>query len=191
MSSPIVHATAGYAVYSIFRHRLPERIVFGIPTRFIWSGIAIAISLLPDLDVIAAWTLGSMEKFHNNLTHSLLVWTLLPLFIAPVLKTITGISFRLGFLFTLVSCYLHVMIDFLTYGRGVMLFWPVTAQRFHAPLLLFRGVPWSDRLTSPNYLQMLLEDCLFAAIVLAAVIIARRLHAWHQAHAAKPDKGIE
>lgn len=191
MSSPIAHAAAGLAVYSIVKHRLPAGSVCGLPARLAWPGIAVAISLLPDLDVLAALVFGSMEKFHNNLTHSLLIWILATCFIAPALKVVTGISIRLGFLFTLVLCHLHILIDYFTYGRGVMLFWPVTAERFHAPITLFMGVPWADRLTSPNYLQMLLEDCFFAAIVLSVAIVIRKFNDCHQEHASKPDKGVE
>lgn len=191
MSSPIVHIAAGYAIYSIVRHKLPKQSIIGVPARIGWPILFACLSLLPDLDVIVAWTHGNMAKFHNNLTHSLLVWIPLSLLLAAVLKACTEISARCGFLFFLVSSYMHILVDFSTYGRGVMLFWPITTTRFHAPITIFQGVPWSDKLTSPNYLQMLLEDCFFAAIVLALVAIIRRFHAWHEKHAYKPGNGIK
>jgi len=97
MSSPIAHVAAGYAVYSIFRPWLPARTVSEIPARFSWPILAACLSLLPDLDVIAAWVFGNMAKFHNNLTHSLLVWLLASCLFAPVLRNVTGISYRLGY----------------------------------------------------------------------------------------------
>ena len=175
MSSPIAHAAVGYAIYSAYSHKLPAKPVIGIPPRLAWPATAVFFSLLPDLDVIAAWLSGNMERYHNNLSHSILFCTLKPAILAPVLKSLTGISIRVGFWFILTSCYLHILVDLFTQGRGLILFWPATTTRFHAPFTAFTGVPWSDSMTSPRYLQMLFEDCSFAVIVIILVAVMRRI----------------
>ncbi|NIV75262.1 MAG: hypothetical protein GWN37_10615, partial [Gammaproteobacteria bacterium] len=45
-----------------------------------------------------------------------------------------------AFLLTLVCYELHVLLDYLTVGRGVMLLWPLSAERFAPPIYLFYGL---------------------------------------------------
>ena len=174
MSSPIAHTAAAYAVYSTFRRKLPESSVLGMSHRLAWPLIVIFISLLPDLDVIAAMTIGSLEKFHNNLSHSLAICTAAAVILAPLLRLCANAPLGTGFLLSITCCYSHILIDFFTRGRGIMLFWPFTEMRYHAPVTLFIGVPWSSGLTSPLYLKMIINDLGFAAVVVGLVAITRR-----------------
>jgi len=174
MSSPIAHAAVSYAVYSIFRRKLPGEPVLGIPPRIAWPLAVLFFSLLADLDAIAGWSLGSLEKYHNNFFHSLLVCIAAALVLAVPLRIIAKAPFKTGFLLILTCCVFHVLIDLCTMGRGVMLLWPFTELRFHSPVTLFIGVPWSFGLSDPLYLLMLLNDSCFAAAVIAVVFAVRR-----------------
>ncbi len=171
MSSPIAHVAAGYAVYSLFRQKLPALTVPGITSNNAWAGLTAFFCLLPDLDVIAAFAFGSFERFHNNFSHSLAFCTGIPLLIAPFLTMLTRLNLSTSIVLILTCCYAHAVIDLFTMGRGLMLFWPFSLQRFHAPVALFTGVPWSSKFTSPSYLVMILNDLCFAAAVVAIVII--------------------
>jgi membrane-bound metal-dependent hydrolase YbcI (DUF457 family) len=64
------------------------------------------------------------------------------------------------------SYALHVILDFFTFGgRGVMLLWPLTAQRFEAPFILFYGVRWSEGFLAVAHLTTLLTELGFVLIV--------------------------
>lgn len=175
MSSPIAHTAAAYAVYTAFRQKLPGNPVLGVPHRFAWPLIIIFLSLLPDLDVIAAMTMGGLEKFHNNLSHSLAVCILASIILAPLLNLGTKLPLKTGFLLAATCCLSHILIDLCTHGRGLMLFWPLTETRYHAPVILFTGVPWSSSLTSPLYLKMVRDDLCFAAVVVGLVELIKWL----------------
>ena len=47
-----------------------------------------------------------------------------------------------------------------------MLFWPLSSHRFSSPLLLFYGVRWSDGLFSIHHLSTVLNELLFALVLL-------------------------
>jgi len=173
VSSPIAHTAAGYAVYSFFRQRLPPVTVFGMSPGTVWPALAVLFCLLPDLDVLAAFVFGSFARFHNNFSHSLTICTVAPVLLALPLKALTKLNLSTSFALILTCCYSHIVIDLFTMGRGVMLFWPFSIQRFHAPVSLFVGVPWSSELTSPFYLVMAVNDLCFAAALIALVIIIK------------------
>ena len=174
MSSPIAHGAAGYAIYSTFRRALPRQNVLGFPARLAWPVIAIIVCLLPDLDAIAAWLLGSMERCHNNLTHSLTAALAGSVLLAGLMRRVAGTSWTLGFRFIFTLALSHLVIDVVTLGRGLMLFWPFTLQRYMSPVIVFTGVPWSAHWNSPLYLRMLAEDTCFALAVLGVVWLVRR-----------------
>jgi inner membrane protein len=175
MSSPIVHAAAGYAIYDTLRQSLPSDRVFGIPSRIAWLLAAIFFSLLPDLDAIAGWLFGSLERFHNNASHSIVACLLASLLLPIPLRWVAKSPWKVGFGFIVAGYLSHLLIDLVTHGRGLMLFWPFTTQRFSSHMTLFLGVPWSSKLTSPLYMEMLLQDaCFAAAVILLATLFRRR-----------------
>jgi len=175
MSSPIAHTAIAYAVYNIFRRQLPAETVCGIPARIGWPLAVIILCMLPDLDTLVAWTFGSLERFHNNLSHSLLIGAMAPLLLAPLLRIVTKISMKTTLRLILACGFSHILIDLFTMGRGVMLFWPWTSIRFHAPISLFVGVPWSSKLTSPLYFLSAVNDLCFA-VAIVALVKAVHLH---------------
>lgn len=173
MSSPIAHAAAGYAIYSAFRRKFPSGRLLGLSSGTIWPAIIVFLCLIPDLDAIIAFILGSFERFHNNLSHSLLACAVIPLLLTPLLNIFTRLSLKTSFLLILICCYSHIIIDLFTMSRGVMLFWPFSTIRIHAPISLFVGVPWSSKLTNPFYLLMAINDLCFAASLTAIVFVIR------------------
>lgn len=165
MPSPIAHLAAGYVVYRLSRSHEPQpalKPVGPLPGLLL---AAAAFSLLPDMDSIVGWLMGDFGRFHNNLTHSLLVGLGVSLGFAGFMKWRQQ-EFRFWFIFALICYTLHVLMDAATVGRGVMAFWPITDQRFLLPALLFYGLHWSDGWLSSRHLWTAVTELAFAALVI-------------------------
>jgi membrane-bound metal-dependent hydrolase YbcI (DUF457 family) len=136
---------------------------------FVTAGL---LSLLPDVDSVLGLVMGDFGRYHNNLTHSLSVALMVALAIGAVAGR--GGRERFAFWFGLAfACYgLHIVMDYLTWGRGVMALWPMRPDRFSSPLVLFYGFHWSQGWVSPQHLWTLLTE---APVAAAAVLTAHRL----------------
>jgi membrane-bound metal-dependent hydrolase YbcI (DUF457 family) len=127
------------------------------------------LSMLPDLDVIPAIAFRDMKAYHNNFSHSLLFAVPVAFLIAGLFHRIYRSKFWLSFLICLVSYDLHIILDMLTAERGVMLFWPMTPNRFSFPIKVFYGVQWGLGWFSVWHLWTIFTESLFVlAVVLAA-----------------------
>lgn len=167
MPSPIAHSATGFVISRIATRMGTPTLSSVNPHAVIL--VAVGLSLLPDLDSVLGLLLGDFGRYHNNASHSLFVG----LAIAVVVGLLAVSSGRAGFLqgfFVALACFqLHVIMDFFTVGRGVMAFWPLTAQRFSSPLPLFYGLRWSDGWFSQRHLWTVLTEVPFAvAIAFAA-----------------------
>jgi membrane-bound metal-dependent hydrolase YbcI (DUF457 family) len=169
MPSPIAHLAAGYVIYRIQKQFAKHT---ETSTRKASLGMLIAtavFSMLPDADAIAGLLFSDMLAFHNNLTHSLVAGLIVGL--------VTGGGIwawkRRGFLrwFTLATvCYTtHVLLDYCTQGRGVMLLWPFSSDRYTAPFSLFVGVRWDSGLLDIAHVWTIANELLFALVMLLVV----------------------
>ncbi|MDX1521057.1 MAG: metal-dependent hydrolase [Anaerolineae bacterium] len=169
MPSPIAHAAAGYAIYRLSRSRRPQSKLpkFGpVPGLLL---ITTGFSLLPDLDSIVGLLSGNFGRFHNNLTHSLIVGFFVSLVFALGMWGKERSGFGFWFAIALFGYEAHVLMDSATVGRGVMAFWPFTSERFASPLIIFYGLHWSEGWFSIRHLWTVLTELAFAALLLAAV----------------------
>lgn len=141
MPSPIAHLGTGYAIYCYYKRRLPENQVrlWKLPFQMI---MVMGLSMLPDLDIMAAIIFRDMQNYHNNFSHSLLLSIPVALLIAAILRQIYHSDFWLWFLICLISYDLHIVMDALTAERGVMMFWPLSQNRFVSPIRIFYGLKW-------------------------------------------------
>src|SRR5512146_755540 len=107
MPSPIAHLGAGYAIYRLYRHKLPmdDRHLWGVALQ---PAIVAGLSMLPDLDIIPAIIFRDMENYHNNFSHSLLVAVPTAFLVAGIFQRTYRSNFWLWFLIGLVSYDLHV-----------------------------------------------------------------------------------
>jgi membrane-bound metal-dependent hydrolase YbcI (DUF457 family) len=176
MSSPVAHLACGFAVYRILVAADPK--VAGLPrgTRLPTAAI---FSMAPDLDLIAGWLAHDLPAYHNNVSHSFTFGLLACLIAATVASTAwKHLRFLPLWLYTFGSYASHILVDYVTRGRGVMLWWPFIPERFSSPILLFRGVSWSKGLHTNDHWWTLANDAVFALVVIAlAEIIARGLRA--------------
>ena len=166
MPSPIAHLGAGYAIYRYYQRRLPENRgrFWKLPVQML---LIMGLSMLPDLDIIAAIIFRDMKNYHNNFSHSLLLGIPVAIVIAAILYQIYRTDFRLWFLIGLVSYDLHIIMDALTAERGVMLFWPLTQYRFASPIKIFYGLQWGLGWFSMWHLWTIFTELLFTVAVIA------------------------
>ncbi len=171
MPSPIAHLAAGYLVYRVSagispsagRHRIG-------PLPLLPAAVA-GFSLLPDVDAVAGLLSGNFGRYHNNLTHSLLVGLAVAL-AGGALMSRRNQPFRFWFGVALTAFALHSVMDAATPGRGVMLAWPLTPDRMSLPWALFYGFHWSDGWYSSRHLWTAMSESAFAGLVW---LLGRRL----------------
>lgn len=168
MPSPIAHLSVGYAIYQSYKGKLPETKIrlWKLPLQLI---VVAGLSLLPDLDVIPAILFKDMQRFHNNLSHSIIVAIPVSLLIAGVLHRTYRSNFWLWFLICMLSYDLHILADAMTAGRGVMMFWPLTDARFVSPVKVFYGLQWGRGWFSVDHLWTVFTEGLFGWIVISSV----------------------
>jgi membrane-bound metal-dependent hydrolase YbcI (DUF457 family) len=117
---------------------------------------------------VAGFLAGDFGKYHNNATHSLIVGLLAALLTSALAAAFRSISFRKIFLIAFFSYSAHILLDFLTIGRGVMAFWPLTDERFLFPWPIIYGVRWSDGLLSIRHIWTIISEVAMAALFVAA-----------------------
>jgi len=157
MPSPIAHIAAGVAIY-----RLRPRRGASHDHRLRLLGACIGLSLLPDLDAAVGIALGNLGRYHNNLAGSPAFGALVALAVAGGVSLVRRGWARPALTLTFVCYEVHVLMDFLTFGRGVMLLWPLSTERFAPPFHLFFGLRWSHGLASTLHVVTIVTELLFA-----------------------------
>ena len=168
MPSPIAHLGAGFAIYRYYKDRLPvdRRRFWKFPFQMV---MLTGLSILPDLDVIPAIIFRDMKTYHNNFSHSLFFAVPVAFLVAGIFHRIYQSNFWLWFLICLVSYDLHIMMDMMTAERGVMLFWPLTQNRFASPIKIFYGLQWGLGWFSIWHLWTIFTESLFVLVIVLAV----------------------
>ena len=165
MPSPIAHTAMGYVIYRIPQARRPGQNLGQLGPLPGLLIVTAGLSLLPDVDSIAGFLLQDFGRYHNGLSHSLLVGLAIALLVGGLAWWTKRSGFVDWFAITLVCYQLHIILDFFTVGRGIMLFWPLTSARFQSPVKLFHGLHWSDGLVSISHIWTLLSELGFAVLV--------------------------
>ncbi len=164
MPSPIAHVAAGIAIYRLRDGRGSSR-----GRRLGMLTACMGLSLLPDLDAAVGIALGNLGRYHNNFAGSPAFGALVALVVGGIALLVRRSWARTALTLTFVCYEVHVLMDFLTVGRGVMLLWPLTTERFSPPFHLFFGLRWSDGLSSTHHLVTVATELLFAAALFIAL----------------------
>lgn len=165
MPSPIAHSGMGYVIYKLYANKAQQKSA-SIILKTVLIGLSVVLSLFPDLDVILGVIYGNIDNFHNGISHSLIVGLMVAVGIACLAWVVLRWGFIFWFVFALLSYELHVVMDFFTVGRGVMLFWPFSSERFFPPFMLFYGMRRSEGLVSFHHIITLLTETLFVIFLL-------------------------
>ena len=168
MPSPIAHLGAGYALYRYYKHKLPQDqryfYKFSLPMIMVTG-----LSLLPDLDVIPAIIFRDMRVYHNNISHSLLFAVPISFFVGGILNRMYRSSYWQWVLICLISYDLHIIMDSLTAERGVMMFWPLSQNRFVSPIRIFYGLQWGLGWFSVWHLWTIFTESVFVLVLMLIV----------------------
>ncbi|OVE74214.1 hypothetical protein BVX94_01095 [bacterium B17] len=162
MPSPVAHVTLGYVLFRSFRGYYRGSFHPVLTSGWVFFFLCAFLSLLPDIDVGAAVWFSDFGKYHSNLTHSLSAGLVAAVIAGAFIKLFRFMDFRHGFWLALLSYYLHLFLDFFSYGRGIMLLWPFSDQRFGSPATLFLGVRWENGLWAVSHIWTALSEVLFA-----------------------------
>ena len=112
-----------------------------IPTPLLISGIA--VSVLPDLDVLAfRYGISYASNYgHRGFSHSLLFALILALLGACAFRYFQT-SFGRAFLFLFLAAVSHGILDaFTNGGLGIAFLWPWSTERFFAPMQVIQVSP--------------------------------------------------
>ncbi|MHC4476800.1 MAG: metal-dependent hydrolase [Planctomycetota bacterium] len=175
MPSPIAHVSVGYVIYRIFRQGLSDHSATQAGKKYLFLLAMIFMSLLPDIDAVLGIVMGNFGKYHNQITHSLFFGLCITLSATVLARLFKPFRFSSWF-FLILLCYeMHIIMDYFTFGRGVMIFWPFNTTRFSPPFFLFYGVRWSEGwLTVKHFWTVLNEIVFLASLFLAQRIFSRK-----------------
>ena len=172
MPSPVAHLAAGYALYRLLREKIP--VVWQnwpVPVALL---VCLVMSLFPDLDSAVGVLAGDMHGYHNNLTHSFFAGAVVSLALAGAIRWIAR-SGAVAWFLPAFACYsAHIVMDYFTVGRGVMLFWPFSVERLTAPFHPFRGLQWAMGPWTIQHLWTFLNELWFVA-AMALLLVAIRV----------------
>lgn len=169
MPSPLAHGATGYVIYRILRSRLGGQASRKIGTLSLSLTVAVGLSLIPDLDSVFGILVGDLSQYHNNLTHSLILGFIIALSIGGLAWLKQRSGFVTWFTLSLMSYGMHVIMDYFTLSRGVMLFWPFSSSRYSSPVTLFYGVRWSEGWISLRHLWTIGTELVFIVVILFLV----------------------
>lgn len=175
MPSPIIHTGLGFIIYRVIRDRFHGQYKLkntGLPLVLV---LAVGISLLPDIDVIPGILANDLGRYHNNISHSIIFGSMVALLLAVIVSRTLKSGIWIWLVIFTLGYSMHALLDFFTMGeRGVMLFWPLTSERFSSPLKLFYGVRWSEGLFSQVHLHTLVNEIVFLALVGLVLLFIER-----------------
>lgn len=174
MSSPIAHCSLLLAFWPAARRSLAA----GTTRRRWLIGAAILFALMaPDLDAVMGPLVGtSIASYHNGPTHSLMVAMAFGMLFGLVCKTFWPADLRALVLLGAAAYTSHILLDWLSWGPGVLLLWPFLPDtRFASPVPLFLGVRHSVNAPWTTHLLTVANDSAFAIVVwIVSRTIARR-----------------
>jgi membrane-bound metal-dependent hydrolase YbcI (DUF457 family) len=174
MPSPIAHSAAAYLLYRRARRTRPDpppEASFGtrLLSELTLLGTLLFLSLLPDLDSLVGLLAGDFGAYHNGGSHSFFAGFVVAVLVGMVAALTGRVRFHVAAAWTFVAYTIHVVMDYLTVGRGVMLLWPFDDGRLTPPMHAFYGLRWSEGWWTSDHLLTLVNELGWLALVLLAV----------------------
>ena len=166
MPSPLAHLATGYTLYRLLRESAPVAISDGTLLT-----VSAGYSLLPDFDALLGSSRKNMLRYHNNVSHSLPFVSLSALLGAVGFRLWRGHGFGAVLRAALLASVAHLVLDFWSTQRGLLLFWPFMKRRVRAPVKLFYGLKWGRGLWDKVHLWTLINELLYVT-ALAGFLVA-------------------
>jgi membrane-bound metal-dependent hydrolase YbcI (DUF457 family) len=165
--SPIAHLSLAVFIWPSLKRRLgteatPARRLLLVAMLATWL-------LLPDFDLLAGPLLGRpLMHYHNGPSHSLIAAVVMGVPFALICRGIApGPAWRFFGLGVLAYAS-HVLLDAVTWGRGVQALWPITDARFASPVPLFFGIRHSVNAPYHWHLVTIVTELCFAVLLVIA-----------------------
>ncbi len=164
MPSPLAHGSLALLAWPPLRGHPPA----ALP---LWRRAALLVLLVgalgaPDLDVLVDPLLGNRWfANHGGPSHSLAAGVAFAFLFAAAARALAPVPLLRLWTVGLLAYWSHVLLDACTSGRGVMMLWPFTSERFATPFPLFVGVRHSDWGDWRAHLITLGTESLFAAFI--------------------------
>jgi membrane-bound metal-dependent hydrolase YbcI (DUF457 family) len=177
MSSPVGHALAGIACFE-------TRPGLFFKSRWLDAFFFIFLANLPDGDFLPGFLLGSPNRYHHGIFHSLGAALFVALIIGWLFSRKQGHALKF-FAFAFIIFCSHLLFDFFTFDftppYGMPLFWPLANGYHIAAHPVFINItrsPYSanffSSLFSPHNLKaVLLEIVVLGGVVLLVACIRR------------------
>jgi membrane-bound metal-dependent hydrolase YbcI (DUF457 family) len=165
MPSPISHIAAGIIIYRSLPAEQRKKHSGSVLQLPLLALIILAVSLLPDMDAVLGILSGNMGSYHNQASHSLITGLAASLVLSLILRWFLKGRYLFWVGLLLVTYTVHLFLDMLTQGRGIMLLWPFSAQRYQSPVMLFYGLRWSHGLWSISHIWTVVSEVLFWGII--------------------------
>ena len=180
MPSPIAHTAIAYVIFSLYQPGIAQkgrRRTGGVPRALI---LMMILSMLPDLDSVGGILMGDLRHYHNHWTHSLVIGLGVALVIGGLVWSLRRSGFARWFMIALLCFELHIVMDYFTFGSGVMVFWPFSQERFRSPVPLFYGLHWSDGWLSIRHIITIVTELGFIALIsiIVYVVCDREWYLW-------------
>ncbi len=164
MASPLTHLAVGFSLFHLARPRFPELTGFW-QTLVLLCG-ALGAAVVVDSDFLLGALHHDLAGFHNQQSHSLCVALIAGIGVGVLGRVLTRSGLRRWITLGVAGALSHVLIDFLTIGRGLQLFWPLTDARFASSVPLFNGLRWSEGIWSASHLVTLANEIPIVAALL-------------------------
>lgn len=171
MPTPVAHAIAGACIAALAARRLPAAGALPVAAAVVFA------ANLPDLDYLAVVRgRAAMESFHHGPLHSIGFVAAAALPLALPLRRRLGLA--RAWLLLAGAGLSHLLLDLVVVDSkppvGFPFFWPLSAERFHAPVAIFPGIDRVRIFSARNLRELLVELALGIPALLLALRCARR-----------------
>jgi membrane-bound metal-dependent hydrolase YbcI (DUF457 family) len=171
MPTTVGHAIAGAGIAVLAARRLPAARAIPVAAAILFA------ANLPDLDYLAlVGGRAAMERFHQGPLHSIGFVAAAALPLALLLRRRLGLA--RSWLLLAGAGLTHLLLDLVVVDHtppvGFPLFWPLSAERFHASAEIFPGIDRVHLLSLRNLRELLVELALGVPALLLVLWLGRR-----------------
>lgn len=136
MPSPVAHSLVGLAIGRVFEPEEPHR-------PWLWFGVAVLSANAADLDFAAGLVSHGINDLHRGPSHSFAAAVIYGAVVAALLWPL-GFAYLRTFSVTALVYASHVVLDVFSgearAGDGLMMFWPLSTDRYMSPVPIFNGI---------------------------------------------------